>query len=163
MSTPTLEQLAPIFPRLKRERLAQLYPRLLDAMEEFDISTPQRQAAFLGQVALESSELRVFEEYDGPKARYAPYWGRGAIQLTWLRNYVDCGLAMGVDLAAKPELASTDEYAFRVSGWFWKKNRLNQLADLDDYQSITRRINGGLTAYAERCAYHERAKAALGC
>jgi putative chitinase len=159
----TPEQLALVVPRLKRPRLMELLPHLVAAMAEFDISTPQRQAAFLGQVAHETGELRWMKEFEGESKRYAPFYGRGALMLTWLRNYVDCGLALGADLVGSPELAATDAYAFRTAGWFWRKNRLNQLADLGDYLLITKRINGGLTAYPERCAYHEAAKVALGC
>ena len=39
------------------------------------------------------------------------------------------------------------------AGWFWKKHGLNELADVDNYVTITRRINGGLNGWAERLKF----------
>jgi predicted chitinase len=38
----------------------------------------------------------------------------------------------------------------------------NELADAEDFTTITKRINGGLTGLAERQRYYEVAKKALG-
>src|SRR5438067_12548272 len=65
------KQLQAIMPKLTDERAGTFLKLLNDAMKEFEINTPQRQAAFLAQVAHESGELRHMEEmissaaYDG--------------------------------------------------------------------------------------------------
>ncbi len=45
---------------------------------------------------------------------------------------------------------------------FWKRRGLNQFADRDDIETITRRINGGLNGFDDRKAYLAKAKAVLG-
>ena len=135
-----------------------------------------RKAAFLGQVAHESGELKWFHEFasgmeydisrnpklakglgnvnpgDGPR-----YKGRGPIQLTGRANYRACGKALGLDLEGNPDIAVEPGVAFRTAGWFWDTHGLNALADKEDYRLITRRINGGYNGYDDRVKYYERA------
>jgi predicted chitinase len=167
-------QLRAIMPRLKQS--AELYlPFLNAAMAEVEINTPRRQAAFLAQLAHESCEFRYFEElasgeaYEGRanlgnviKGDGVRYKGRGPIQLTGRRNYQLAGKALGLDLEASPQQAASPEVGFRVAGWFWKTHRLNQLADADRFDDITRIINGGYNGKAEREAYYRRALGVLG-
>jgi putative chitinase len=51
---------------------------------------------------------------------------------------------------------------FRTAGLFWQKNGLNELADGEKFETITRRINGGLTGLPDRLKYYARAKEVLG-
>ncbi len=57
----TREDLLAIMPYAK-SRIAAFFSPLVDAMEEFDISTPARQAAFLAQVGHESGQLASISE-----------------------------------------------------------------------------------------------------
>jgi putative chitinase len=148
------------------------------AMDEFEINTPQRQAAFLAQIAHESGSLRFLVELWGPtqaQARYetrydlgniAPgdgykYRGRGLIQLTGRGNYQRAGDALGADLIAKPELLCEPSLACRSAAWFWKTHGCNELADAGLFEKVTRTINGGLNGYAERLGFWEKAKEVL--
>jgi putative chitinase len=158
---------------------AQTYlPFLEDAMHEFQINTPARQAAFLAQILHESGLLRWPVEIWGPtsaQARYdtrydlgnvAPgdgfkYRGRGLIQLTGRANYKKAGDALGEDLIVHPELLGEPALACRSAAWFWKAHGCNELADAGDFEHITKRINGGLNGYAERLGLWEKAKEAL--
>ena len=54
----TVEQLRKIMPGLKRPTAEVHIGHLNAAMEAYAITTPQRQAAFLAQVAHESGELK---------------------------------------------------------------------------------------------------------
>jgi putative chitinase len=90
------------------------------------------------------------------------YRGRGPIQLTGKDNYRACGADIGVDLVNQPERLETPDVGCLAAGWFWAKRGLNALADAGDFVAITKRINGGLIGLAEREAFWERAKAALG-
>jgi len=85
------------------------------------------------------------EEGDGWK-----YHGRGIFQLTFKDNYKRCGDALGIDLTASPELLLTEKYACLSAGWYWNKKGLNELADANDYEGITKRINGGMTGAMDR-------------
>ncbi|MBO0724435.1 MAG: hypothetical protein J2P52_02450 [Blastocatellia bacterium] len=169
----------PRLPQAKRE----LYlPFINKIMEIYEIDTPLRASAFLAQIAHESAELRFMEELWGPTAqqkKYEPpsdvatalgntqpgdgfrYRGRGPIQITGRANYKKYGDKLGVDLVGNPDLAATPQYAFSTAGLFWKSNGLNELADVQDFITITRRINGGLTGLQDRQKYYEIAKNTL--
>ena len=172
----TVEQLLQIMPTATLRADTFLDP-LNAAMDEFDENTPQRQAAFLAQIAEESGELRYVRElasggeYEGrldlgnsELGDGIKYKGRGLIQITGRSNYEACGIALGLDLVMSPELLETPENACRSAAWFFKKHGCNELADADNFRLITIRINGAIaprTHYDERLAYWEAAKEAI--
>ena len=90
------------------------------------------------------------------------YLGRGLIQITGRANYRACGAALGVDLERQPELLQEDALAARSACWFWQRKNLNALADAGDFETLTRRINGGTTGLADRQERWARAKSAMG-
>ena len=92
----------------------------------------------------------------------AKYLGRGLIQLTGRENYANCGTAIGVDLIGNPNLLTEPEYAVLSAGWFWNKKGLNALADAGDYETMTKRINGGLIGLDDRKAKIAKALSVLG-
>ncbi len=176
----SLKQIMPKLPDAKR---AVYLPFLQRAMTEFAVNVPLREAAFLAQVAHESGEFRWMEEIWGPTAaqkKYEPpsdtatklgntqpgdgkrFKGRGPIQITGRANYSKYGGLLGLDLVNNPERAATPEVGFRVAGLFWQRNGLNELADREMFETITRRINGGLNGYQDRLKYYARAKQVLG-
>ena len=181
--TITEDQLRRIMPGANPARLALFFPHLQAAMDEFEINTPLRAAAFLAQLAHESGQLRFMEEIFGPTAaqrRYEPvtslsktlgntqrgdgfrFKGRGPIQLTGRANYERFGGLLGIDLVGNPPLAAPPEVGFRIAGLFWKNRGLNPLADAQNFREITRRINGGFNGLADRLNFYARAKAVLG-
>ena len=96
---------------------------------------------------------------DGPRFK-----GRGLIQLTGRVNYAAYGRSIGVDLTADGNWEQSGHdpaLAVDAACWFWTKHRLNELADLDDLQTITRRVNGGLIGLEDRADHLERAKFVL--
>lgn len=161
------------------DRATEWLPHIEAAMAEFGITTPARQAAFLPQIGHESGGLHYTTEIWGPTAAQARYEGRkdlgntqpgdgfkfrgrGLIQTTGRANYLTTGAALGVDLIAQPERLAEPELAARSAGWYWHQKGLNTLADLGDFELITRRINGGLNGYAERQALYTAAREVLG-
>ena len=68
----TVAQLRRVMPNLSQAKAEQYLPYLNQAMAEANITTPQRKAAFLAQLAHESGELRYMEEI----ASGAAYEGR---------------------------------------------------------------------------------------
>lgn len=89
------------------------------------------------------------------------YLGRGLIQLTGRENYANCGTALGVDFIGNPNLLIEPKYASLSAGWFWNKKGLNSLADAKDYETMTKRINGGLHGFDDRKAKIANAITAL--
>ena len=167
---------------------------LNETFAKYDISTPKRQACFIGQCMHESGGFRILQEnlnysakalmntwpsrfpdmdtaekyehnpvkiaskvYAGRMGNTTPedagkYIGRGLIQLTGKENYANCGLGLGVDLLGHPDWLATPKYAALSAGWFWNKKGLNALADTMDIETMTKRINGGLTGLDDRKA-----------
>ena len=142
---------------------------------KFGLTSKLRVAHFIAQVAHESDGFNTCEEYasgeeyegrsdlgnteQGDGVRFK---GRGLIQVTGRYNYEVCGKALGVDLIANPQLLGELPLCVDSAFSFWNSNRLNQLADADDIEAITRRINGGLNGLASRQGYLLRAKQELG-
>jgi putative chitinase len=177
---------------------------LEEAFVKYDISTPVRQACFIGQCAHESGNFKTLQEnlnysaeglmktwpsrfatkevadqyarqpskiagkvYNGrlgntSEEEAAKYLGRGLIQLTGKENYEHCGLGIGVDLLADPTLLLDPRYAALSAAWFWNKKGLNSLADTQDYETMTKRINGGLIGLDDRKAKIAKALSVLG-
>ena len=171
-----LDTLRAICKGTKVGRLQPFVVPLDEAMTEFCIDTPARQAAFLAQIAHESgcfyytreiasgdayegrADLGNTEPGDGRKFR-----GRGLMQVTGRDAYGQCSMALYGDerLLDTPELLEQYDNACRSACWFWQSRDLNELADAGDFRRITLKINGGLTHYGERQLLWERAKAAL--
>lgn len=176
MSPDTLRQIMP-FAGARADTYAE---PLTNAMIEFMIDSPKRQAAFLAQIAHESGSLRYVKElasgtdYDtGQKAAdlgNTPeadgdgqrYKGRGLIQITGKANYRNCGKALGLDLLTQPELLEQAAPACRSAGWFWKSRNLNDLADKDQFCALTRKINGGFNGLDDRIKHWLLARRVLG-
>lgn len=99
--------------------------------------------------------------------------GRGLIQITGRSNYKLAGDALGADFISNPTLlgganitkCSADQlkYAAQSAGWFWTRMNLNAFADkinltlpldeganLEMYNEITKRINGGYNGLTDR-------------
>lgn len=168
------EQLLQIMPNCDPAKAQAYAAHLSTAMAEAEINTPIRAAAFLGQLAHESGELRWWVEHadgsayegrrnlgntesgDGHK-----FLGRGPIQLTGRANYRAAGQALGVPLEDCPDRAADPDVGFRVAAWYWTTHRCNQLADEGDIAGVTRAINGGHNGLAARIRYRNRAIAVL--
>jgi putative chitinase len=177
---------------------------LEETFVKYDISTPQRQACFIGQCAHESGNFKTLQEnlnysaeglmktwpsrfatkeiadqyarqpakiagkvYNGrlgntSEEEAAKYLGRGLIQLTGKENYEHCGLGIGADLLADPALLLDPRYAALSAGWFWNKKGLNSLADSQDLETMTKRINGGLIGLDDRKTKIAKALSVLG-
>lgn len=143
---------------------------LEQACLHFGINTPLRVAHFLAQVAHESGTGRWMREIWGPtpaQRRYegrkdlgnvqkgdgARFAGRGLIQLTGRTNYTAYSLALYGDMrvVADPTLVASLPDAALAAGWFWGPYKnINALADRDDLEAVTRRVNGGLNGLGDR-------------
>jgi len=177
---------------------------LEETFAKYDISTPIRQACFVGQCAHESGNFKTLQEnlnysaeglmktwpsrfptkeiadqyarqpakiagkvYNGrlgntSEEEASMYLGRGLIQLTGRENYANCGTALGIDLVGNPNLLIEPKYAALSAGWFWNKKGLNGLADTSDFETMTKRINGGLIGLEDRKVKIAKALTVLG-
>ena len=104
-----------------------------------------------------AGKLGNTEEGDGWK-----YRGRGIFQLTGKENYERFGNAIGVPVVDNPDMLLNPHYAALSAGWFWNRAGLNDLADAQDVETITKRINGGFNGLEARKAKVAYAKSILG-
>lgn len=177
---------------------------LEETFAKYDISTSQRQAAFIGQCSHESANFTKLEEnlnysaeglmktwpsrfptkeiadqyarnpakiagkvYNGRlgntnEEEASKYLGRGLIQLTGKENYERCGNSINVDLVNNPNYLLDPKYATLSAGWFYNRKGLNELADANDIETMTKRINGGLLGLDDRKIKIAKALSVLG-
>jgi putative chitinase len=139
---------------------------LSDAMVKYGITTPQRQAAFLAQLSLESGRMKYVNEIASGRAYDAAvnpkkaarlgntqfgdgptFKGGGLLQITGRANYRAAGKALGIDLENHPELIERPDVAAEAAAWFWQTHGLNELADkansYEEFDKISNVINRG--------------------
>jgi putative chitinase len=167
------------------DRASRFAPYLSVGMALYGIDTPQRQAAFLAQIGHESAGLKYVSEVWGPTRAQERYEGRedlgnthpgdgsrfrghGLIQTTGRANHAKVRDRLRErfhdvpDFEAEPEALMDTQWAALSACDYWDMRNLNELADAGDFETLTRRINGGLNGYEDRCDRWEFAKRALG-
>ena len=77
--------------------------------------------------------------------------------MTGSANYHHAGQALGVDFIMEPDLVATPQYAALTAGWFWDTHKLNQFADVRDFKTMTKKINGGFIGLEDRIKHIEHA------
>jgi predicted chitinase len=118
-------------------------PSLNQAMIDAQINSPSRVAAFLAQLKAESGFRYNAAEQPCSIQQYAPYCGRGFIQLTWQSNYSAAGAYFGHNfLAPHQDDARSLSFSAPIARWFWTTRVLNGPADNWDINTITTRITG---------------------
>jgi predicted chitinase len=180
----SVDELRKLMPNLSLGKAGYYAPFLNAAMLEQEIISKRRRCAFLAQLAHESAQLRYMEEiasgaaYEGRTdlGNIRPgdgkrYKGRGPIQLTGRANYRLFGRLLGLDLEGNPQIAAKPENGFRIAALFWKRKKLNDLADQltlkgdkaerTTFMEITKRINGGHNGLNDRLNYFRIAKQLL--
>ncbi len=151
---------------------AELYaPHLEAACLHYRIDTPQRVAAFLGQIGHESGALRYVRElaagdaYEGREdlGNTQPgdgrrYRGRGLIQITGRDNYRATARRLqpvdAPDFEDFPEALEEPRWACWSAADWWHAHRCNELADAGDIVALGRLINRG-NARSNRAANGE--------
>jgi putative chitinase len=176
----TQKQLLDAVPGLYKARLDEFVASFNMFHAYFGLNTRDRIIHYLAQVFHESGSLRYVEElssgaqYEGrkdlgntQKGDGKRFKGRGFIQLTGRKNYQDFyndGWCSD-NIVAYPNLVSNFPLNQMVSMWFWDRNNLNDLADLDNgtngediVKKITRKVNGGYNGLDERVKFYQKFK-----
>lgn len=111
---------------------------------------PVREAFYI------SKDFAKAEAWRKRNLRYYPYYGRGLVQLTWLRNYQLAGKKLGIDFASDPDRVMEMRLAVAImfdgmkEGWFTSKALDDYIDDVDEsdaedlreYTNARRIING---------------------
>jgi len=166
------------------ERAVLFAPLLDEACRQYEINTPARLSAFLAQVGHESGSFRHTEEIWGPTPAQQSYEGRanlgnskpgdgylyrarGLIQTTGRFNYQALRERLrqhgqdAPDFIAAPDLLAEPRWAAWSACDYWGWRGCNALADAQNFEGITVKVNGGLNGQADRLARWAKAKAAL--
>lgn len=138
-------------------------------MAKYKIDTNARICHFLAQVLHESGEFRYQEEiasgedYEGRDdlGNTEPgdgrrFKGRGLIQVTGRYNYNQLSKDLGIDYVSNPAKLAEMPDCILSAIWYWNSRRLSELADVNDFDGITLKINGGYNGYHDRLAYLNR-------
>lgn len=170
----TKDLIKKIAPNSKNEIIEPMVQYLNQYMPKYEVNTYLRICHFLAQAAHESASFRTLEEYASGAAYEGRkdlgnvkagdgvrYKGRGIFQLTGRANYRDMGKKLGYDLENNPSLAATPEISVLTALEYWSSRKLNNAADSDAVELITRRINGGLNGFEDRKKYLTKAKSVI--
>lgn len=185
MITITQEKLKKIFPNISSQKNVLYTNAFNEVFPKYSIDTVRRVSAFLGQIAVESAELKYDKELPSkynkrePKNKSEPtgmlyegrkdlgnvyqgdgpkYIGRGIIQLTGRANYENMSKLLNIDLTNQPELACDPIIATKIACEYFKQRNLLDLADKWELEKITEKVNGrAKLGLQERVKYSERA------
>ena len=181
----TEQQMKKIYPQISQDKL-KLYTNAFNQIFPiYEINTPKRIAAFLGQIAVESGELKYDKElgskwnkkdignrfesvgtlYEGRKnlgntevGDGPKFIGRGILQLTGRANYTSMSKKLGIDLINNPELACDPVISTKIACQYFKDRKLLELADNWNLDEITRKVNGNAKLHHDlRVKYSEKA------
>ena len=89
------------------------------------------------------------------------YRGRGLIQVTGKSNYTSFARSQNMSLQDVISYLETDDGASESAGWFWNSRVLNPLADIEDVEKVSRKINGGVVGLEDRILLYENFKSRL--
>ncbi|MCD7099399.1 hypothetical protein [Stenotrophomonas sp. MMGLT7] len=103
------------------------YARLTDelnaAFDAYGIDTCIRRLHFLAQAYWESDRFRTTKEY-GSGHRYAPYDGRGLMQLTWRRAYEMYESQTGTSCVQTPDnISNSLHHSVDSAAWYWRQGK----------------------------------------
>lgn len=130
------------------------------AMRAAGINTHKGKAVFLAQVTVESAYFRSVTEYGGASTSYAPYYGRGFIQMTHRSNYAAFGrwckargLLKDADYFVKnPSAAARPRWAWTSAVWYLSANNLVDLANRGEIDAVGMGVHAG-DIHADRRGY----------
>lgn len=185
MITLTQAKLKQIFPNVSPQKCSVYVDAFNTVFPEYSIDTVRRVAAFLGQIAVESGELKYDMElpskynkkdpkdvnepigtlYEGrknlgnnQKGDGPKFIGRGILQLTGRANYENMSKKLGIDLLNNPNLACHPVVSTKIACQYFKERGLLDLADKWNLDLITERVNGKAKLHHDiRVSYSERA------
>ncbi len=145
---------------LSAEVIRKIYPPASDAgiaglpvlFKELAARKPRNRNELTGIFATIAAETGNFEpitEYGAEGASYAPYYGRGLIQLTWLENYESFSKWAGVDAVSNPNIVLQPEISAKAFVWYWDaigpglSHDVGEYASKGDWENVRSIVNAG--------------------
>jgi putative chitinase len=131
------------------ERIRQVFPGRVKTLDDARTLTRNPQAL---ANRVYSGRLGNGDELSGQGWKYR---GRGIFQLTGWTNYDMATREIGIDYVNNPDMVAMPIHACLTAANFWVSRGCNELADMGDMASITKRINGpAMLGMNERAAIY---------
>ena len=120
-----------------------------------DMADRRTVAAIIGESAQETDWMCSLIEYGGPRTRYAPYFGRGCIQLTWRNNYAGFGQWLhGLGVVAdpdvfvrQPDLVAVWPYPWLSAIYYFVRHIDRGYVQAENWNAVSGLINAGNPGY----------------
>lgn len=120
-----------------------------------DMTDRRTVAAIIGESAQETDWMCSLVEYGGPRTRYAPYFGRGCIQLTWRSNYAGFGQWLhGLGVVAdpdvfvdNPDLVAAWPYPWLSAIYYFVRHIDQGYVQSENWNAVSGLINAGNPNY----------------
>ena len=120
-----------------------------------DMADRRTVAAIIGESAQETDWMCSLVEYGGPRARYAPFYGRGCIQLTWESNYRGFGqwlhqLGVVADpetFVSNPDLVTVWPYPWLSAIYYFIQHISMDYIWAGSWNAVSGLINAGNPSY----------------
>ena len=170
-----------IMPGATKRNLERFTPQLMFLPAKFGINRINLFSAFIAQCAHECGEFRNLKEKWGPTKWQKKYegrldlgnkypgdgkkfCGRGLLQITGREMYERFGKDFFSDktmFTKTPELVEEPYYAVLSAIWYWNMRKINQYADVNNFEMVTKKINTAKLGYKERTVFWKRARTVL--
>lgn len=147
------------------EAVREHWPKLVEQLSHCGLNERPIQIAMIGTVAIESAStfapvteaFWLDDAWRYANLRYAPFWGRGYIQLTWESNYRTYGPKIAelwqtdpnqpdFDLVGNPDLALNPDIAAAVAALYFRdhgEGAIPVAARRGDWREVRRLVQGG--------------------
>lgn len=120
-----------------------------------DMADRRTVASIVGESAQETDWMCSLVEYGGPRTRYAPYFGRGCIQLTWRNNYAGFGRWLhGLGVVADPDvfvdtpdLVTVWPYPWLSAIYYFVRHVSQSYVQSENWNAVSGLINAGSPNY----------------
>lgn len=145
--------------RCPLRHVEEAWPLVVSALEELGIHSAMVEIAAAATIAVETGSFLPLRERRASRERQPELWaaqnrywesgfyGRGFIQLTWDRNYREYSKALGRDLVMYPDLMLEPVHAAKALAHFFKRTRIDEAANAQDWRSVRRLVNGGFNGW----------------
>ncbi len=141
----TLDAVRQMFPHAESQDVEQMYTLVMQELSAKGIDDGDMTLYLFANLAAEVGCACPIGEYYGEDAWYAPYYGRGYIQLTLESNYVAVRDELGIDVVSNPDLALEPANAARIAVWFITRREAlirQAMANGYDMFEMRRLVNG---------------------
>lgn len=140
------------------------WPVLEAALVKRGLDSSLVKVAAIGTVAVETATFQPVKERGGPTylenlyenrkdlgntepGDGALYRGRGFIQITGRWDYGHFGTEIGIDLLKTPDRALDPAVAAEIFALYFIERHVSPFADVQNWEMVRRRVNGGLTGW----------------